>query len=282
MRFQLLGPLSITDGSDVVVLRPAKPTTLLATLLLHANSVVAAGHLQRTLWGPAEQPATARSALQTCVLRLRRLFTRYGVTGAPVEAVPGGYRITAGPGTLDLLHFRERLRAAGDLADDPEKELYALKEALALWQGPVLANVRSDALHRDEVPRLTEERLRVVERACDLELALGRCGEALAELWSATRTHPGHERFREQLIEALYRTGRQAEALAEYRRIKAYLLEELGVDPSPGLQRLELAILRGDELGDTGGRRPPRPAAPAVSAGGPRHGAGPGGPLAPP
>ncbi|MZE77442.1 AfsR family transcriptional regulator, partial [Streptomyces sp. SID5475] len=260
MRFQLLGPLSVTDGADAVVLPPSKPTILLAVLLLHANSVVSAEHLQRAVWSEA-QPATAKAALQTCVLRLRRLLPRHGVTETPIEAVPGGYRITAGPRTLDLLGFRDAVRHAAASAHAPEAELSTLKEGLSLWQGPLLANVRSDTLHRDEVPRLAEERLRAVERVCDLELALGRCGEALAELWAVTRAHPGHERFHEQLMEALYRTGRQAEALAEYRRVKEYLREELGVDPSPTLRWLELAILRGEELApaaDGAGRGHPR------------------------
>ncbi|SDM53394.1 AfsR/SARP family transcriptional regulator [Streptomyces wuyuanensis] len=248
MRFQLLGPLSITDGSDTVVLPPSKPTILLASLLLHANTVVSVEYLQRTMWGE-EQPATARAALQTCVLRLRRLFVKHGVTGAPIEAVPGGYRISAGPDSLDLIGFRERVRLAAAYAHDPGRELHTLEDALSLWQGPLLANVRSDVLRRDEVPRLAEERLRTVEKVCDLQLALGRCGEALVALWGATRAHPGHERFREQLIEALYRSGRQTEALAEYRRVKAYLRAELGVDPSPALRELELAILRGEDLG---------------------------------
>ncbi|MFD5182494.1 BTAD domain-containing putative transcriptional regulator [Streptomyces sp. NPDC058372] len=271
MRFQLLGPLSLHDGPESVVLQPAKPTVLLTALLLHANSVVSADYLQRAIWGE-EQPATAKAALQTCVLRLRRLFTKHGVTETPIEAVPGGYRITAGPHTLDLIGFRERVRRAAGLTHDPQAELAALRDALTLWQGPLLANVRSDLLHRDEVPRLAEERLRAVERLGDLHLRLGRCGEALGDLWEVTRAHPGHERFHEQLVEALYRTGRQAEALAEYRRVKEYLLQELGVDPGAALQRLELAILRGDTLGGTGhpGRaateEPPLPATPAASA----------------
>lgn len=263
MRFQLLGPLSIADGPESVVLQPSKPTSLLAALLLHANAVVSADHLQQAIWGE-EQPATAKAALQTCVLRLRRLFAKHEVTEVPIEAVPGGYRITAGPRTLDLIAFREQVRQAAGTDRDATARLRLLKDALSLWQGPLLANVRSDVLHRDVVPRLAEERLRVVERVCDLELSLGRCGEALTELWGVTREHPGYERFHEQLIEALYRTGRQTEALAEYRRIKGYLLDELGVDPSPALRRLELAILRGDDLGPAGddlgtagGERPP-------------------------
>ncbi|MEL5960388.1 BTAD domain-containing putative transcriptional regulator [Streptomyces sp. CLV115] len=255
MRFQLLGPLTLADGSEAVVLPPSKPTILLAALLLRANSVVSADYLQRAVWGE-EQPATAKAALQTCVLRLRRLFTKHGVTETSIEAVPGGYRITAEPHTLDLLGFRDQVRRAVLLSHDPETELCELKDALSLWQGALLANVRSDVLHRDEVPRLAEERLRSVERVCDLLLGLGRHGEALVELWTATRVYPGHERLHEQLIEALYRTGRQTQALAEYRRVKEFLLDELGVDPSPALQQLELTILRGEDLGPDGVRAP--------------------------
>lgn len=265
MRFQLLGPLSITEGAETVVLQPSKPTNLLAALLLHANEVVSASYLQRAIWGE-EQPATAKAALQTCVMRLRRIFVKHGVTEAPIEAVPGGYRITAGPRTLDLIGFREQVRRAAEPAHDPEARLYLLQDALSLWGSAPLANVRSEVLQRDAVPRLAEERLRAVERACDLQLGLGRCGDALVELWSVTRAHPGHERFHEQLIEALYRTRRQAEALAEYRRIKDYLLEELGVDPSPALRRLELAILRGDDLAPAGGGSSPGTGPPATGA----------------
>ncbi|MEV5198569.1 BTAD domain-containing putative transcriptional regulator [Streptomyces sp. NPDC053720] len=268
MRFQLLGPLTLADGSEAVVLQPSKPTILLAALLLRANSVVSADYLQRAVWGE-EQPATAKAALQTCVLRLRRLFTKHGVTETSIEAVPGGYRITAEPHTLDLLGFRDQVRRAVLLSHDPETELCELKDALSLWQGALLANVRSDVLHRDEVPRLAEERLRSVERVCDLLLGLGRHGEALVELWTATRVYPGHERLHEQLIEALYRTGRQTQALAEYRRVKEFLLDELGVDPSPALQQLELTILRGEDLGPGGGGggvRAPLPSLPGAGA----------------
>ena len=265
MRFQLLGPLSIADGQNVVVLQPSKPTSLLAALLAHPNTVVATGYLLRALWDD-EQPATARAALQTCVLRLRRIFSKYGIANSAIEAVPGGYRMPADSATLDLVLFRELVRESRE-ADESETELYKLKEALSLWQGPLLANVSSQMLHRDEVPRLTEERLRALERACDIELALGRCRQVLVELWEAARTHPGHERFSEQLIEALYRTGRQAEAFAEYRRVKTRLKEELGVDPGPSLQRLELSILRGEDLGRVVADQPPAQPAVALAAG---------------
>ncbi|MFD9049609.1 BTAD domain-containing putative transcriptional regulator [Streptomyces zaomyceticus] len=252
MRFQLLGPLSVTDGRDVVVLPPSKPTALLAALLLRPGAVVSADRLRDVVWGE-EHPTTAKTALQSCVLRLRRLFAKYGIENQAVVAVAGGYRIDADAGTLDLLRFRRLVERSA--AADEESELYALRSALALWQGALLSNVPSDLLHRDEVPRLAEERLRVLERVCDIELEHDRCREALVDLWEVTRVYPAHERFAEQLIVALYRTGRQTEALAEYRRIKGHLRERLGVDPRAELQRLELAILRGEDLGPAGGAR---------------------------
>ncbi|MFC9699244.1 BTAD domain-containing putative transcriptional regulator [Streptomyces sp. NPDC056943] len=246
MRFQLLGPLSVTDGRDVVMLPPSKPTALLAALLVRPGSVVSTDRLRDIVWGE-EHPTTAKTALQSCVLRLRRLFAKYGIENQAVVAVAGGYRIDADAETLDLLHFRRLVEQAA--SSGTGSELYTLRSALALWQGGLLSNVPSDLLHRDEVPRLAEERLRVLERVCDIELEHDRCREALVDLWEVTRVYPAHERFAEQLIVALYRTGRQTEALAEYRRVKGHLRERLGVDPRAELQRLELAILRGEDLG---------------------------------
>lgn len=261
-RFTVLGMLTVTDGKESVVLQPSRPAALLAALLLHANSMVTADLLQQVIWG-AETPAQAKAALHSCVLRLRRLFAKYGVAGNAIEAVPGGYRLTADAETLDLVEFRELLGRAYSTAA-PEEELGLLRTALALWQSPLLPNVHSDLLHRDEVPRLEEEWLRAIERVFDLELARGRYREAVAEIWPTARAHPLHERFTGQLMEALYRTGRRAEALAEYRKAKAHLAQQLGVDPGPDLQRLELAILRGALPGGPGpaGKDPAGPGVP--------------------
>ncbi|MEV6781290.1 BTAD domain-containing putative transcriptional regulator, partial [Streptomyces sp. NPDC051098] len=231
------------------MLQPSKPTSLLATLLLHSGTVVSADYLLHTVWD-TEPPATARAALQSCVLRLRRIFAKHGIANDTIESVPAGYRMRMSPATLDLAQFRELMTSA-DKAADSEAESQVLREALALWQGPVLANVSSQILHRDEVPRLTQERLRALERLCDIELALGRCHQVLNELWDVMRRHPERERFAEQLIEALYRTGRQTEALAAFESVKTRLKEEFGIDPGASLQRLQLAILRGDELGSS-------------------------------
>ncbi|WP_406186675.1 BTAD domain-containing putative transcriptional regulator [Streptomyces sp. NBC_01006] len=254
MRFQLLGPLSIAHGPETVVLKPSKPTSLLAALLLHPGVVVSTTYLVSAVWDE-EPPATARAALQTCVLRLRRLFTKYGISTTTIEAVPGGYRMHNDAETLDLVLFRA-LTSRATAAGGPGEELYRLREALSLWHGPPLANVASRMLRRDAVPSLEQERLRVLERVCDLELAAGNCHQVLVDLYDGARRHPVRERFTEQLIEALYRTGRQAEALAEYRTVRDRLRDELGVDPGAGLRRLELAILRAEEIGG--------PQAPAV------------------
>ncbi|MBT1183679.1 AfsR family transcriptional regulator [Streptomyces sp. CJ_13] len=265
MRFQLLGPLSIAHGPETVVLKPSKPTSLLAALLLHPNSVVSTTYLLRAVWDE-EPPATARAALQTCVLRLRRLFAKYGISATTIEAVPGGYRMRNDTETLDLVLFRTLTAGAGS-ATGPGEELYRLREALSLWHGQPLANVASRMLQQDAVPALEQERLRVLERVCDLELAAGNCHQVLVDLYEGARRHPVRERFTEQLIEALYRTGRQAEALAEYRTVRDRLRDELGIDPGPGLRRLELAILRSEDLAPAPPTPPSAPARALTGAG---------------
>ncbi|MDH6119749.1 AfsR/SARP family transcriptional regulator [Kitasatospora sp. GAS204B] len=243
-RFTVLGLLSITDAEGVAVLQPSKPAVLLAALLVRPNAVVSLERLQQVIWGQ-EHPASAKAALQSCVVRLRRLFGTYGISGTVIEAVPGGYRLLTDAQGLDLLRFREiRDRAAA--ADDVDTELELLHSALDLWQFPLLVNVGSAVLHRDEVPQLEDEWLQTAERVFDIELSLGHYREAVVELRPVARAYPMHERFWEQLIEALWGAGRRAEALCEYRRVKKHLLEELGVDPGLGLQRLEMAILRGE------------------------------------
>lgn len=273
--FRLLGPLSLVDGATAVPMSPSRPTTVLAVLLAHPNTVVTGQFLQRAVWGD-EPPGSARAALQTCIARLRRVFVRHGFAASTVQAVSGGYRITVGDDDLDLLAFRRLLaQAAG--AQDAEQELAVLRQAVALWQGPVLSNVESDILHRDTVPRLVEEKLLAGERICDLQIGLGRCRESVAELWSLTAQHPGRERFSAQLVECLYRTGRQGEALAEIRRLRAHLDTELGVDPGPQVRALEMAILRGEELPALAGpsEPSPRPAEPVVAPVVPLPGPGP-------
>jgi DNA-binding SARP family transcriptional activator/DNA polymerase III delta prime subunit len=247
-RFSILGALTISNGHESVALHPSKPATLLAALLLRPNDVVSVASLQRAIWGD-RPPANARTMLHTCVLRLRRLLADFDVVANAnaIETVPGGYRFPASADTLDLVRFRDLVRAASG-AEAPTEELRLLVEASRLWRGVPLANVRSDTLERDEIPRLTEEWLQVTERRFAIELTLGGHRQVLPELRVVSAAHPGDERFRQQLIEALYRAGRKADALAEYRTLKSYLRDELGLQPGRLLQDLELTILRGEDL----------------------------------
>jgi DNA-binding SARP family transcriptional activator len=239
--------VTISDKENVVALPSSKPTMLLTAMLLHPNEVVSSEFLQYAVWGETP-PEAARATLQTYVLRLRRLFAKFGISNDAISTMPGGYRVPVTEQTLDLVRFRSLLHAS-ERADDPQAEAEMLRSALELWRGAPLSNIQSEVLHRDEVPRLTEDWLRATERRFQLELSLGRCRQVLADLRAVVRSHPNHERFAELLIEALYRVGRQSEALAEYRAIRQYLAVELGVDPCASLQRLELAMLRGEDLG---------------------------------
>ncbi len=262
MIFRVLGPLALAQDQDSVVLPPSRVVSMLAALLLRPNEVVPVGALQEVIWGDA-QPLAAKAALQTCAMRLRQLFVRHALIASSIETVPGGYRFSATGQTLDLVRFRE-LAAAAEAEPLPDRQLVLLEQALALWRGPLLANVPSESLHRDAVPRLNEERLRVLERSCELKIELGLAASALVQLWDATRAYPGNERLAELLIDALYRSGRQPEALAEHRRVKNFLAEELGVDPGPRLRRLELSILSGEVRAE-----PAAAATPHVAAGEP-------------
>jgi DNA-binding SARP family transcriptional activator len=250
VRFSVLGLVSLSDGVETVVLPPSKSTSLLTALLLRPNQVVSSEYLQSVVW-ESSPPLTAKATLQTYILRLRRLFRDLGHVGSVIETVPGGYRFPATAANLDLVEFRH-LVAQASCAADPDTELALLHQALQLWQGQPLGNIRSEPLRRDDLPWLTEEWLRAAERRFDLELELGRHREVTTELRAAVREHPGYERFWEQLVESLYRSGRQADALSEYANVKHYLRDELGIDPGPGLQQLELAILRGEQLAARG------------------------------
>ena len=246
LRFSVLGPVSVGDDERTVVLQASKPVCLLAAMLLRPNRVLSVEFLQNAIWDDRVAD-TSKATLQTYVLRLRRIFREFGAGVEVIETVPGGYRLSADTNALDLVEFRS-LAATASACAHPAEELRLLTRALDLWQGAPLSNIPSEFLHRDEVPRLTEEWLRVAERRFDLELALGRHRDIVAELTSVTRAYPSCESFRAQLMKALYRSGRQADALSEYHDVRRYLDRELGIDPGRQLQQLEMAILRGEEL----------------------------------
>ena len=239
MEFRILGPLEVVEDDSPIALGGARRRALLALLLTRANEVVSTDRLIDELWGE-RPPENAANALQYHVSRLRKLL---GGPEAIITREPG-YLIQVGPDELDLLRF-ERLVEEGQRSS-PEAAARLLRDALALWRGPALADVAHESFAQAEILRLEELRLVALERRIDAELELGRDAELVAELEALVREHPLRERLRAQLMLALYRSGRQADALEVYRQTRRLLVDELGLEPSPALHELEQAILHQD------------------------------------
>jgi predicted ATPase/DNA-binding SARP family transcriptional activator len=243
MEFRVLGPVqALADGRPLALGGP-KQRALLAELLLHGGIVLPRDHLVDALWGE-EPPSSARSSLQVYVHGLRR------VLGAErIETHGTGYRVNVEPEELDSARFERLLdRAERALAEArPADAAEDLERALALWAGPALADVADQPVARTAAPRLEELRLRALELRNDARLALGEHDAVLPELDALLAEHPYRERLREQQVLALYRAGRQQEALEAYRAARDALVEELGIEPGPALQALERAVLRQDE-----------------------------------
>ena len=237
MEFRILGPLEVLEEGRSVALGGAKQRALLAVLLLRANEVVSRDRLIDELWG-GEPPDTAHTALQVHVSQLRKLLGRDTI----VTQTPG-YLIRVSDGELDLHRF-ERLVATSHM-EEPAQAARLLREGLALWRGAPLAEL-GDSSARAERARLEEQRLAALEQRIEAELALGRHAELVPELEGLVREHPLRERLRGQVMLALYRCGRQADALEVYRSGRRLLDEELGLKPDDELQRLEKAILNHD------------------------------------
>jgi DNA-binding SARP family transcriptional activator len=242
MEFRVLGPLEVLDGDQAVKLGGAKQRALLAVLLLDANAVVSSDRLVDLLWGE-EPPATASHSIQVYVSNLRK-----AVGSARLRTVPPGYAIDVGPDELDLARFERllddgRSRLAEGQAD---QAAVTLREALGLWHGPPLADFSYEPFAQPAIGRLEELRLSAVEERIEADLACGKHAALAGELEELVRAHPLRERLRGQLMLALYRAGRQAEALEAFQEARRALVDELGIDPSPALQRLERAILQQD------------------------------------
>jgi DNA-binding SARP family transcriptional activator len=238
MEFRLLGPLEALDGDRSIALGGAKQRALLAVLLLHANEVVSSDRLIAELWGE-RPPATAAKSVQTYVSRLRkelgerRLATR-----------PPGYVLRVDPAELDLARF-EALVAEARRAPPPAAA-EKLRRALALWRGPPLADLAYEPFAQTEIARLEELRVAALEARFDADLAAGGHAGLVAELEATIAAHPLREHMRAQLMLALYRAGRQADALHAYRAARRELSDELGLEPGEELRRLEQAILTHD------------------------------------
>lgn len=238
-RFGLLGPLEVSRDGLAVVIGAAKQRVLLTTLLLAANQVVPISTLVDRLWGSSPPPGH-RNTLQNHVLRLRRALG----ASCPVHTCQDGYLVRIEKSALDLHEFRRLVAAAR--TGDPVRAIGLLRQALNLWRGPALADVPSDALHREIVPVLAENRLHAVELRISAELALGHHREVVDELLQLTLAHPLREPLWAMRILALYRCGRQAEALACYRDVHRLLAHELGIDPTRELTVLHQRMLTGD------------------------------------
>jgi DNA-binding SARP family transcriptional activator len=250
LEFRILGTLEVWRDGAAATVAAARQRDVLAALLLQANRVVAAERLIEMVWGD-DPPTTARNTLHTLVRRLRQVLAGTPAAAHQIlQTRPPGYRLVVGSDRLDLSRFEElRRRGREALASgDAEAAAGLLGEAVALWRGPALADVTAPWLLRVEQPRLQEQYLQAVELRIDAELARGRQVEMLGELRRLVAEQPLRERLHGQLMTALYRCGRQAEALAAYRSLRALLADELGVEPEPGLQQLHQAMLRGQPM----------------------------------
>src|SRR2546425_4839678 len=239
MDYRSLGPLEALDGERQLPLGGARQRAVLAVLLLHGNETLTRDVIVDELWGE-DAPPTAAKVLQNCVSALRK-----ELPPDTIRTVGGAYSITLEPGELDRDRF-ERLLAegraaleAGDQADAAEQ----FRRALALWRGAPLSDFSYEGFAQDEIKRLEELHVAALEDRIEAELALGHHDELVPELEALVTRHPLRERLRGQLMLALYRAGRQAEALESYRAARRTLLAELGIEPGRALRELEQAIL---------------------------------------
>jgi DNA-binding SARP family transcriptional activator len=240
VEFRILGPLDVRDDDRPVPITGAKERALLAMLLLHANEAVSTDRLVDALWGEAPPP-TARKSLQVRVTTLRRALPE-----DVLVTLGEGYALRVDRDQLDLHRF-ERLVARGGEAlegGDPRHAASTLREALALWRGPALADFLYEPFAEVAIVRLEELRLAALELRIDADAAVGADAQLVAELKALVAEHPLRERLRAQLMLALYRHGRQAEALEVYRETRETLTSELGIEPGPALRELHAAILR--------------------------------------
>src|SRR5437764_4678653 len=248
VEFRILGPLEVVEGGETLQLGGPKQRALLAMLLLHAGEAVSTDRLIEALWS-GTAPRTAATAVQNFVSELRKLFG-----SERLETKPPGYVLRLEEGELDADRL-QRLVAQAKTASAAEA-VELLTAAEALWRGAALADFTYESFAQTAIARLEELRLITREDRLDAELALGRHTELLGELEALVTEHPLRERCRAQLMIALYRSGRQADALHAYQEGRRILAAELGLDPGPALQQLHRQILRQERTLDAPLARP--------------------------
>ena len=242
MDFHILGPLEVHDDRGEISIGGGKQRALLALLLIHPNESLATDRLIDELWA-GEPPPTAAKIIQNHVSQLRRTLGN-----GRLQTLARGYALRVGPGELDVDRFKQRVAdgRTAQAAGDPEGASSLLHEALAMWRGPPLAEFTYEAFAQREIGQLEELRLNALIERLDADLALGRHADLVGELETLVAQHPLQERLRGQLMLALYRCGRQAEALHVYQDARHTLVEELGLEPGEPLRRLEQSILTHD------------------------------------
>ena len=255
MEFRILGPLEVRDDHGAIDVGGSKPRAVLAVLLLHANEPVSAERLAMALWGP-EAPPEAVKRLQVHVSRLRKALKDPAI----ITTTTAGYSLRVRPGELDAEQFAWLVDEGRSEFERGHAQSAAakLRDALALWRGPPLADLHEMPFAPAEVARLDEHRLTAIEARVEADLATGRHATLVGELRRLLAAHGTRERFAAQLMVALYRSGRQAEALDVFTTTRHTLVADLGAEPGPELRRLHEAILRQDRQLDV----QPHPAAP--------------------
>lgn len=246
MDFRVLGALEVEARGQRLDLGGTRQQTVLAVLLLDANRAVTTSRLMEAIYGD-DPPPTSKAQVQICISALRRLFAANGEAGL-ITTRPQGYAIQVEEDRLDSNRFEALLAQARHAREDRsfDAAVKHFRDALALWRGPVLDGIDS-RLMQSAAARLTEHRITANEDCIQIELDLGRHHQLVGELNRLVEEHPLRERLREQLMLALYRSGRQAEALQVYRQARQILIDELGIEPNERLQQLEYAILTCDE-----------------------------------
>ena len=241
MDFRILGPLEVSAGDGPIELGGRRQRTVLAALLLNANRIISTDQLIDIVWGE-DPPPTARRSTQAYVSRLRKLFG-----SGRIEPAEPGYRLRVEDGELDADRFEALVTIARSAAMvDLPGAFAAVTEALSLWRGDALADLRAEETIAARALIFDEARLSAFEDRFDFELALGRDEAAIPRLEACLADNPYRERFWGQLMLALYRSGRQADALKAFGRARKRLVEDLGIDPSPELRALEEQILNQD------------------------------------
>jgi DNA-binding SARP family transcriptional activator len=249
MDFRILGSLEVLDDGRAIALPGTKPRALLALLLLHANETLTADRIIDELWGE-RPPAAAGKTLQMHVSRLRKALGGEDGTGTAgvITTRERGYRLEIDPDQLDAHRFRSLVaKGRAELgAGRPEPAMAALEAALRLWHGAPLADLTYEAFAQPEIARLDDLRIAALEQLMEAKLALGRHAEVVEQLEPLIADHPYRESLRAQLMLALYRCDRQADALQAYQHARRTLVEELGIEPGERLRELERAILAQD------------------------------------